>query len=323
MTFPIHRILERQIRKATGDGGKIDLRMLLNSIHETYAEHDRDLRRIDRANGLMAEELDEMLAIRERAAAAEHARQVADAASIAKTRFLANMSHELRTPLNAIIGYSEIIAEDCIDNDMPAFRDDAERILTAGRHLLRLISDVLDLTKIETDHIEVEIAPFDVRALAEQALSTLAPAADAGHVALTCACDGNVGVAHTDEFRINQCLLNLLSNAVKFAPGGAVELVARRTSSGGSDVIVFSVRDTGIGMTPEQVERAFSPFEQADASTTRRFGGTGLGLSIARGLARALGGDITVESAQGAGATFTLTVPADARRPYTPQSVAA
>lgn len=313
MTLPVHRILERQIRKARDENGRIDLRVLLASIHETYSEHDRDLRRIDRANQLMAEELEEMLAIRERAAAAELARQAADAASAAKTRFLANMSHELRTPLNAIIGYSEIIAEECVDRDIPAFGQDAGRILAAGRHLLRLISDVLDLTKIEADHIEVEIKPFDVRELVDEAMSTVTPAAEAGNVTLACMFANEIGLVHTDEFRISQCLLNLLSNAVKFSPGGRVELSVRRTPGAGAELLEFTVRDTGIGMTPEQVERAFSPFEQADASTTRRFGGTGLGLSIARGLARALDGDITVTSAPGAGSTFTLGVPADGR----------
>ncbi|KAF0182870.1 MAG: HAMP domain-containing histidine kinase [Hyphomonadaceae bacterium] len=303
MMAPVHRILERQLRKARDPSGKLDLRALLAAVHETYAEHDRDLRRIDRANRLMAEELEEMLAIRERAAAA-------DAASAAKTRFLANMSHELRTPLSAIIGYSEIIAEENADTSASSVSADAGRILAAGRHLLRVISDVLDLTKIEADHIVVEIAPCDMRALVETALATVKPAAETGAVDLRCSYEGEIGVAHTDGFRVNQCLLNLLSNAVKFSPGGSVALAVRRRPADDRDTLEFEVRDTGIGMTPEQMEKAFKPFEQADASTTRRFGGTGLGLSIARGLARALGGDITATSAPGAGSTFTLSVPA-------------
>jgi signal transduction histidine kinase len=316
---PVHRVLERQLRKATAPDGRIDLRALLASIHETYAEHDRDLRRIDRANALMAEELEEMVAIRERAVAAELARQAADAASAAKSRFLANMSHELRTPLNAIIGYGEIIAEETLGAGQETLHNDSHRILGAARHLLQLIGDVLDLTKIESDRLQVEVTTFDLAALLDEVLTTVRPAAEASQVTLSHTSPADIGMVCTDELRIKQCLFNLLSNAIKFAAHGRVDLSARRIAAPDGDMIEIAVADTGIGMTPEELTRAFTPFEQADASITRRFGGTGLGLSIARGLARALGGDVAATSVPGAGSTFFLRFPAELAEAQSPQ----
>lgn len=231
----------------------------------------------------------------------------AEAANDAKSQFLANMSHELRTPLNAIIGYGEIIAEDVDD---PAAQQDANRIISAGHHLLALINDILDLSKIDAGRVELEHIDFDPTALAREALDTVRPAAAARNVTLLLELDPNLGSGLSDAFKLKQCVLNLLSNAVKFSSGASVALAVTREHADEQDWLCFSVRDTGIGMSPEQMARLFQPFVQADASTTRQFGGTGLGLTITQRFAQLMGGDVTVKSAPGEGSTFTLRVPA-------------
>ncbi len=229
----------------------------------------------------------------------------AEAANSAKSQFLANMSHELRTPLNAIIGYGEIISEDAEDETS---RKDAERIMAAGRHLLALINDILDLSKIDAGRVELESVLFDPAALAQDTIETVQPMADARNVKLHLELAQHLGQAETDAFRIKQCLLNLLSNAVKFSPAGAVTLRVSREYADGRDWLVFAVKDTGIGMNEDQIARLFQPFMQADVSTTRQFGGTGLGLVISRNYAQLMGGDISVESKTGEGSTFVLRV---------------
>ena len=231
----------------------------------------------------------------------------AEAANTAKSQFLANMSHELRTPLNAVIGYGEIIAEDAADDSL---RQDAQRIISAGRHLLTLINDVLDLSKVDAGRVELESTRFDPVALVRDTMETVAPLAKARKVRLHLDVTAKLGHAETDAFRLKQCLLNLLSNAVKFSEGGDVTLRARRVVVDGRECLSFAVQDTGIGMSKEQISRLFQPFMQADASKTREYGGTGLGLVISRNYAQLMGGDIAVESELGAGATFTLRVPA-------------
>ncbi len=247
--------------------------------------------------------LREMVA--ERTAELAAATQRAEAANQAKSQFLANMSHELRTPLNAIIGYGEIIAEDVEDD---AAQKDAQRIVAAGQHLLTLINDILDLSKIDAGRIELEPLPFDAAALARDAIETIRPIAREATLHLDLA-DG-LGAGVSDAFKLKQCLLNLLSNAVKFSQQGDVTLSVRRERGYGGDMLCFAVRDTGIGMNSDQVARLFQPFMQADASTTRQFGGTGLGLAITQRYAQLLGGDVIVESAPGEGSTFTLRIPA-------------
>lgn len=228
----------------------------------------------------------------------------------AKSEFLATMSHELRTPLNAIIGYSEIIREDIARGSQEGVDADASHVLQAARHLLKLINDVLDFAKIEAHGVEADVEAFDFEPLVLDVVAMMHAAARANDVVVSVNLEGDLGVAHTDEFRIKQCLLNLLSNAIKFSGGGRVAVTARRTAWGGGERLVLEVSDTGIGMTREQLDSVFEPFVQAEASTTRRFGGTGLGLSIVRGLAEALGGDVSATSVLGQGSVFTLTVPA-------------
>ena len=237
------------------------------------------------------------------------ARESAEAASRAKSAFLANMSHELRTPLNAIIGYSQMLMEDAVDTNRTSY-DDLHRIEQAGMHLLALINDILDLSKIEAGRLTLQAAPVDAHDLLADVLSTSRPLVERNHNRLVVEGFGTVGRFETDPMRLRQVLLNLLSNAGKFTENGTVTLRAARQTGPGGDQIVFEVTDTGIGMSPDQIDRLFVEFSQADGSTTHRFGGTGLGLAISQRLCHAMDGSIAVTSREGAGTSFTVTVPA-------------
>jgi PAS domain S-box-containing protein len=227
-----------------------------------------------------------------------------------KSTFLANMSHELRTPLNAIIGYSELLQELAAENTARDPTTELQCINRAGRHLLMIINDILDLSKIEADKIELVPEHFAVTELIGEMESTISPLLSANANRLVVAAADVLGTMYTDLTRIRQCLLNLLSNACKFTTSGIIRLEAVRESRPGGDWIIFRVRDNGIGMTAQQVGRLFQAFTQADASTTRKYGGTGLGLAITRRLCRLMAGDVTVESVPGQGSTFSMRVPA-------------
>jgi signal transduction histidine kinase/DNA-binding response OmpR family regulator len=239
--------------------------------------------------------------------AAEEARRAAEDANQSKSQFLANMSHELRTPLNAIIGYSEMIMEDAEDAGIEDFSADLERIRDAGNHLLGLINEVLDLSKIEAGKMEVHLEAFDPRDMLNSVVATVVPLIDKKGNLLALEIEDLPGEMISDLTKVRQMLLNLLSNAAKFTEGGTITVRARCVG----EATAFSVTDTGIGMTPEQVEKLFQPFVQADTSTTRKYGGTGLGLTITRRFARLLGGDVEVESDFGRGTTFTLRLPVE------------
>jgi signal transduction histidine kinase len=237
------------------------------------------------------------------------ARDAAEAGSRAKSAFLANMSHELRTPLNAIIGYAELVGEDAVASGRAEILPDLQKISAAGRHLLRLVNDVLDLSKIEAGKLAIACEPFDVTACLHSVVTTAqALVRKNRNVLEVSACPG-LGVVVGDETHVAQVLLNLLGNAAKFTEGGTIQLSVRRESYGEAGALVFEVSDTGIGMPADRLESIFADFAQADSSTTRRFGGTGLGLAISRRLSRLMGGDITVESIEGRGSVFTFRLP--------------
>lgn len=236
------------------------------------------------------------------------ARDEARSADLAKSQFLANMSHELRTPLNAIIGYSNLLAEDLQDLGADEAQKDVTRIESAGKHLLRLINGVLDLSKVEAGKVELEIDEIVLNEFIDQTVTMLGPITGNNGNELILDISPELTTFRSDSVRLQQCLLNLLSNASKFTSNGRVTLAVRPQFGVAKDLLVFEVRDTGIGMTPEQMDGLFNAFVQADASVTRKYGGTGLGLAITRQLARLMGGDVTVESVEGEGSVFILTV---------------
>jgi signal transduction histidine kinase/CheY-like chemotaxis protein len=245
----------------------------------------------------------------------KEARAAAESANATKSQFLANMSHELRTPMNAIIGYSEMLMEDAEDAGDEQTIDDLGKIRTAGKHLLALINDVLDLSKIEAGKMTLTIEAFDLADLIESVVTTIQPLVDKNRNRLEITLPENARTMEADQTKLRQALFNLLSNACKFTQDGFVSLEMERRGPPDAERVVFTVKDSGIGMTADQVEKVFEEFTQADLSTQQRFGGTGLGLPISRKFARMMGGDISLTSKRGEGSTFTLELPARAKKP--------
>ena len=242
-------------------------------------------------------------------AAIHEARALAEQANQTKSEFLANMSHELRTPLNAIIGYAQILQEDAEDTGQDEMLPDLKKIENAGKHLLGLINDILDLSKIEAGRMEIYLEPVSVPALLDEVRTLTAPLASANGNRVEVSIGPGVESIQADVTKLKQSLLNLVSNACKFTKDGRVGLDVRLADGGAEPQIVFEVSDSGIGMTPEQQGRLFQAFSQADSSTTRKFGGTGLGLAITKRLCNLLGGDVVVSSEEGKGSRFTITLP--------------
>jgi signal transduction histidine kinase/DNA-binding response OmpR family regulator len=239
----------------------------------------------------------------------QKAMQLAEDANRAKSSFLANMSHELRTPMNAIIGYSEMLMEDAEDDGNEEVASDLKKIHGAGKHLLSLINDVLDLSKIEAGKMDIYLESFEIPSMIEDVVSTIDALVKKNDNQLELAVEASLGEMRADLTKVRQALFNLLSNAAKFTREGRIELGARAEQSEGVEWVCFWVSDDGIGIPPDKIDHVFEEFSQADETTTRDYGGTGLGLPISRRFCQMMGGDITITSTAGEGSTFTIRLP--------------
>jgi len=312
---PIVKLRDAAVAIGAGDLGQrveIDTRDEIGALAKTFNQMVEQLRelygRLER----------QVVDLEESEAALKVARDEAEGATQAKSQFLANMSHELRTPLNAIIGYSEMLREDAEADGNDAAVEDLGKIQGAGRHLLALINDILDLSKVEAGRMDLYLETFDLAQMIKDVAATVQPLVEQKQNTLRVDCAADVGAMHADLTKVRQSLFNLLSNAAKFTQAGTISLEVRRHAGEGGasgDMLSFGVADTGVGMTAEQIEKVFEPFTQADASTTRVYGGTGLGLTITKQFCHLMGGDIEVESSPGHGTTFTMNLPAEVKPP--------
>ncbi len=294
----MNRVLMERVERSVNDvGGAYSLFERNITLQRSVEARTRELEKI---NVELHRLIDE----------SNRAQEAAEQANRSKGIFLANMSHELRTPLNAIIGYSEMLQEEAEDLGQEHFIPDLQKIHGAGRHLLGLINDILDLSKIEAGKMGLYLETFDIAPMIQDVVDTITPLVEKNANTLDVHCADDLGTMRADSTKVRQGLFNLLSNACKFTERGTITLGANREMVDGTAWIKFRVSDTGIGMTPEQMGNLFEAFAQAEASTNRKYGGTGLGLAISQKFCQMMGGDVTVESALGQGSTFTISLPA-------------
>lgn len=291
--------LEYSLKCVPLDSKSIHILVIRDITQRVSTEHELSRHR---------ERLEEL--IRSRTMDLARARDEALDASRAKSAFLANMSHELRTPLNAVIGYSEMILEDAAEKSEFPYLDDVEKIRMSGKHLLDLINDVLDLSKIESGKMELHLETFKLTPLVDEVITGLRPLIEKNHNRLRTSHAADLGKVEADGTKVRQIIMNLVSNAAKFTENGVITLSTRRHKRFGIDWITIEVTDSGIGMSPEQISQLFIEFNQGDTSTTRKYGGTGLGLAISRRFCEMMGGEIRVASQLGQGSTFTVEIPA-------------
>lgn len=281
---------------------------MLASLRAQRAELEERNRALQASLARQEQLMEEVIRGKQAEAEAERARAAAEAASQAKSAFVATMSHELRTPLNAILGYAQLLhLNKAVPEPHAAY---VERILASGRHLLALISDVLDFARIEQGALDLEYSHVDVPQLVDELVAMTLPLAQRNHNQITAQCPPDIGVIETDSRRLRQVLINLLGNAAKFTEHGAIRLEVAAEQRDGIEGVRFAVIDTGIGIPREKQHKLFQPFSQIDESVTRRYQGTGLGLALTKQIVLALGGTIGVESDAGVGSTFTVWIPA-------------
>jgi signal transduction histidine kinase len=292
-----HSLLRRQMRRngVVEDALTPELHAFLGAVDAAYREFEEGRRMIERSMELSSQEL-------------LQANAEMRAANNAKSVFLTHMSHELRTPLNAVIGYAELLEEEAESRGHPECLPDLAKIKFAGKHLLKLISEILDFAKIESGKVTVTLERCGVGTALDEVSSTIEPLVRQNGNIFEIRCPKDIGEVSADPMRLRQILLNLLGNACKFTENAMISLRVAREKRNGRDWVLFRVEDQGIGMTPEQVAKLFQPFTQAGATTGKRYGGTGLGLAISQKLAQLMGGSISVESTPGQGSAFTLSL---------------
>lgn len=294
--------------------GDLDIKLEINRQDElgrlAYLFNQMSQQLKDSFNKLAKTNEELEMRVDERTIELKVAMEKAEEANQTKSQFLANMSHELRTPLNAIIGYSEMLQEEAEEMGEEEFVTDLNKIKGAGKHLLELINDVLDISKIESGRMDLYLESFELIPILNEIISTIQPLVEKNNNTLIINSPADIGMMFADITKVRQSLFNLISNASKFTKNGTITLIVNRYLEAEKEWVSIQVQDTGIGMTPEQMTKLFKPFSQADATTTRKYGGTGLGLVITQKFSQMMGGDISIESEFGVGTTFTIKLPA-------------